>query len=106
MKKMVKYLFLTAVLLFGLAISAGAATVFSNVTVAQAGIRQDGVVSANITGSFGSKWIEVDVDSSMGKPLLAVMLTAVSTGKTVTIYASQDTSNENLYTIHWMNLAQ
>jgi len=101
-----KHLFLTAVLLFGLAISASAATVYSNVTVALAGIRSDGIVSANLTGSFGSKWIEVDVDSSMGKPLLAVMLTAISTGKKVTIYASQNVSNSNVFDLQWMNVAQ
>jgi len=93
-------------ILFGGVILADAATVYSNVTIASAGIREDGIVSANITGSFGSKWVEVDINSSMGEPLLAVMLTAVATGKTVTVYASQDTTNNNVFDIHWMNLEQ
>lgn len=106
MKNRIKHLFLTAILLFSFAISANAATVYNNVTVALAGIREDGIVSGQLTGTFGTKWIEVDVDSSLGKPLLAVMLTAVSTGKTVTIYASQNTSNVNVFNIHWLTLEQ
>lgn len=98
-----------ACLLFGLSFVFGtlhAATVYDNVTVALAGIREDGVVSGNITSSaFGSKWIELDVNTATGKAMLAVMLTAVSTEKTVTIYASQDAVDVNVFKIHWMNIA-
>lgn len=84
-----------------------AAEVYDNVTIELAGIREDGVVSGNISSSaFGSKWIELDINTATGRAMLAVMLTAVSTEKPVTIYASQDDVDVNVFKIHWMNLAK
>ena len=104
MKKMIGVAL--AVLCLAQLSQAQAAEVYDNVTIALAGIREDGVVSGNITSSaFGSKWIELDINTATGRAMLAVMLTAVSTEKTVAIYASQDATDVNVFNIHWMNIA-
>ncbi len=105
----VKRMFLVVVACFALVGIAKAAApvyvVYDNVTVALAGVRADGIISGNIQGSFGSKWIELDVNTATGKAMLAVMLTAISTEKTVSIYAAQDAA-EAVFIINWMNISK
>ncbi len=91
---------------FCAAVQAAAPVVYRNVTVKLAGVRYDGIVSANLTGSFGSKWVEIDLESVSGKPMLAVLLTSVATEKPVTIFAAQDDVDANVFIIKWMNIEQ
>lgn len=106
MRKMFKMLCLAVCVssLFAMTGQAATPAVYNNVSVQLAGVREDGIVSANIFGSFGSKWVEINVNDSCGKPMLAVLLTAIATEKPVTIYASQDAVDVNVFKIHWMNI--
>jgi len=89
------------------AVQAAAPVVYRNVTVKLAGVRPiDNTVSANLTGSFGSKWIEIDLNEAYAKPLLAVLLTSIATEKPVTIFAAQDDVDADVFIVRWMNIEQ